>query len=104
MKATITLIARLQNPEGVWTNIEEIDVDSQQALDAKIVFNIAKIVGEGGILENSAPHVWSFIAMARLVNIEAKGVLQLIQVPTSKESAIIRDPNSPLQFRNKKAN
>lgn len=103
MKAEVKIVIKLNNPEDAWTNTETAEAESEKGIAAYCVQRIAKILGEGGILEMNGPLSWSFIPLARIVKIDVFADEQHIQLPTAEDLAgVLRAPNAPVQFRKPK--
>ena len=72
MKALVKLSCRLIEPEETWEHIEPIQSDTIAALASFCIQRLAKLLGEGGILELKsleAPHLeMTLIPLRRIVD------------------------------------
>lgn len=110
-KAEVKIVVKLHSPEGQWCNVEDATYEDDKALSAFCIQRVAKILGEGGILEVKGPFSYEFITMNRIVSIAVTAEEQKISISTDVNSAaleasqtanaekLIRQPGTPIQFR-----
>lgn len=110
-KAEVKIVVKLHSPEGQWCNVEDATYEDEKALSAFCVQRIAKILGEGGILEIKGPFAFEFITMNRIMSIAVNATEKLLTLSTDVGAAaqdaaqtasaekLIRQPGGPIQFR-----
>lgn len=110
MRATITMSCRLVEPEGKWENVIEVNAPDEKAIGAEMVRRMAKVLGEGGILEMhslSAPSLhMTLIPLRRIVDFDVKAEISVIESGEGMDEAVkrakaIADMAAPLKFPSK---
>lgn len=87
MKAEVITTVTLKDPQGTWVNSETTVYQDPRALTAFVIQRIAKIVGEGGVLEIKGEFEAEFIRYDRIEHIHVKGTPMLIDGSTDVNAA-----------------
>ena len=112
MQAEVTTTVEFYRPEGhKWENKEIVKYNDPRELTAYTMQQVAKVLGEGGVLEVLGPFECKFQALPNILSVHCKGEPKLIDdsgdlgaavQEHQQTTATERLMKQPMQFRRPK--
>lgn len=89
-QAEVTVTVEFYKPEGhKWSNTETVKFNDPRELTAYTMQQVAKVLGEGGVLEVLGPFEVKFQALPNILSVHCKGEPKLIDNSTDVGSAVV---------------